>query len=330
MRPYAESLPSPPRNAGQTKYMGGNILFLYTLNMPSNQEEIARLECLMITGVRAVKNYALSSRYADIKDAAYLDLCIEIYFESDTIESLYKKIDGLNYDRDNFRVRFINTGTHIDFHERKSIERKISDIFMGWPDLKNPADDFIVTAMEDRWMFGKVKGICENRWLLYKKMPHTFCNSLPARIARGLVNAAACGKRDLKFLDPCCGMGNVVIEALDMGIDAEGFDFNDIVVEDANSNLNFFGFDSVIKCADASKIKGSFDTAVADLPYGVLSITDRDTYFRILKNLRSVASRAVILSAEDISDIVISVGFDIIEKCIAHKGGLDRHITVCR
>lgn len=303
-------------------------MFLYTLNMPSNQEEIARLECLMMTGERAVKNFALSSRYVDIKDAAYLDLCIKIYFESETIDSLYKKIDDLNYGRDGFRVRFINTDLHIDFQKRKSIERKISDIFTGWPNLKNPVDDFAVTVIEGKWMFGKVAGICENRWLLYKKMPHTFCNSLPARIARGLVNAATCGKRGLKFLDPCCGMGNVVIEALDMGIDTAGFDFNETVAKDANSNLNFFGFDSCIKYADASKIQGSYDTAVADLPYGVLSTIDTDTYFRILKNLRRVSERAIILSAEDISDIIASEGFNIVEKCIAHKGGVDRHITV--
>jgi tRNA G10 N-methylase Trm11 len=283
----------------------------------------------MLTGAKASKNFTFGDSFIDIKDAAYLDECIEIIFEKDSLSSLYESISSLRYDRDGFRVRFINTDIHVDFKARKNIEHTVSDIFLGGPDLRNPADDFIVTNIHGKWLFGKVASRTENSWLTYKKMPHTFCNFLPARMARALVNIGTGGKKDVSFLDPCCGMGNVLVQALSLGLDAYGYDINSTVALNANRNLVFFGFENSIKCLDASEIKGYFDVSVADLPYGILSITSDEAYRNILNNLRKVCSRSVILSAGDISPIISDAGFSIIESCISHKGGLDRYITVC-
>jgi hypothetical protein len=131
-------------------------LYLYILNRPSFEDEIAQLECLFLTGTRTDRGFAFSETYVDEFRPAYMGTCIEAYFIENDLELLYKKINTLNYTMDNYRVRFINTGDHIDFNTRKLIERNISDIFEGAPDLKNPVDDFIITFTGDSWAFGKM------------------------------------------------------------------------------------------------------------------------------------------------------------------------------
>lgn len=305
-------------------------MYLYLINRPPNdQKSLAELECLTFTGIRTDKNYVISSIYADIRHSAYIDYCIDLYFIMDNIEDLYKSINSLNYCEDRFRVNFINVDEHLEFKARKDIERTVSDIFPSDPDLKEPLTEFIVTKISGKWMFGKLSGKTEKRWLLYYNKPHTFCNALPSRMARALVNIACQNKKDIKLLDPCCGMGTVLLEAFDMGIDSYGYDINSIVVENANKNLDHFNFPKVVESRDAAQIKGQYDVSVIDLPYGVLSIRGSDKYKEIIGNVRKLCSRSVILSSRDISDLMIESGFKVMDGCVVRKGGLSRHITVC-
>lgn len=304
-------------------------MYLYLINKPSNEQSVAELECFMLTGVRTSKNYALSETYVDLSRSAYIDTCIFIYFMEDTKGSLYHRIKSLDYKNDKFKVKYLNIGSHIDFNIRKEIEREISDIFPGTPDLTSPDTEFVATVIDRKWIFGKIAGKAENRWHIYNNKPCTFCNALSSRIARALVNIGAGNRTDIKLLDPCCGVGTVLLEALDMGIDAYGYDINNNVVRNANKNLNYFKFDSRVECKDAVTIKGSYDVSIVDLPYGLLSKKGSDRYPEILKNVRAVSSHSVILSSRDISDIINDSGFKILENCKTHKGKLDRHIIVC-
>lgn len=304
-------------------------MYLYTLNRPSFQDKIAGFECFCLTGIKSCNNFVLSEKYIDIDYAAYINECVRILFIEKDITALYEKIRNMGFTDDNFKITFINTGMHFDFQNRKKYEKVISDIFSGVPDLKNPNIEFIITYADKMWIFGEKIKRTQNRWLIYDKKPYTFCNSLPARMARAIVNIATAGDINLKLVDPCCGMGSCILEAMDMKIDIQGFDINETIVEDANKNLLHFGFEPIIKVGDASKIKGSYDAAILDLPYGLLSKIGSDKYLEIIGNIRKACSRAVILSAADITDIIKDSKFKIINGCIVHKGGLDRHIVLC-
>lgn len=304
-------------------------MYLYLLNRPSYEDKIAQLECLCLTGARTDTGYAVSDIYVDCNRPAYIDACIQLYCEEHDALSLYNSIKNLNYGRNNFRIRFINTGVHVDFKDRKAYEKEISDIFTGAPNLKNPDSDFALTFTGDMWMFGRIIWETKNRWLKYNKKPNTFCNALPSRMARALVNIGTMNDTHVRILDPCCGMGTVLLQALDMKIEIDGCDINRVVVKDGNENLEYFGFEKRIQCCDAAEITKSYDIAIVDLPYGILSKKGSDRYEEIINNMRRICSRSVILSSGDISDIIENAGFNIIEKCIVHKGGLDRHISLC-
>ena len=309
--------------------LGGIDLYLYLLNRPSNHEELAHLECLMLTGAKTEKCYAISNNYIDIRNSAFLDICVDIFFTEEKLDILYERIRSLNFDEENYRVKFINIDIHIDFSTRKALERHISDIFTGAPDLINPDSEFIITNLEGKWLFGKTQGYAENRWLKFNKKPHTFCNSLSSRMSRALVNIAVQNHKGLKLLDPCCGMGSIILEALDMGIDAYGFDINRTVVRSAKKNLQHFGFEDRILLKDASTIEGCYDVSIVDLPYAIMSTIDKDEYYDILGNLRKVCDKSIILCGEDISDVISHCGFNIENSCKVKKGNLTRHISVC-
>lgn len=304
-------------------------MYLYTINRPSYEENIAELECSFLTHSIAREGYAISSKRIDMSLPAYIEMQIEILYVEDSLCSLYDNIKRMNYKEDGYCVKFINISSHTPFAERKKIEREISDIFIGGPDLKNPIDEFIITKIDEQWYFGKKIANCTNRWLIYNKKPYTFCSSLPARMSRALVNIACCTNKDLRLVDPCCGMGSILLEALDMGISSKGYDVNQTVVLDANKNLKHYGFKEIVSLGDAKDIKENYDVAIADLPYGVLSKNGSDNYEAIIKNLRNICDKLIILSCYDISNILKAYNFNIVTICIVHKGGLDRHITIC-
>jgi len=70
-----------------------------------------------------------------------------------------------------------------------------------------------------------------------------------------------------RLLDPCCGSGTIVQEALAAGWDAQGSDLDEEAVSVARANVA----DAVIQRADALSLPhpdGAFDAVVTNLPFG--------------------------------------------------------------
>jgi 23S rRNA G2445 N2-methylase RlmL len=70
-----------------------------------------------------------------------------------------------------------------------------------------------------------------------------------------------------RLLDPCCGSGTIVQEALAAGWDAQGSDVDSEAVDAARANVA----DAVIQRADALDLPhpdGAFDAVVTNLPFG--------------------------------------------------------------
>ena len=75
------------------------------------------------------------------------------------------------------------------------------------------------------------------------------------------------GARAGRLLDPCCGSGTIVREALAAGWDAQGSDADQQAVDVARANVA----DAVIQRADARDLPhpdGAFDAVVTNLPFG--------------------------------------------------------------
>lgn len=113
------------------------------------------------------------------------------------------------------------------------------------------------------------------------------------------MNIAAPETEGLRLLDPCCGMGNVLIEALSMGLDIrEGTSIR--LRCGARTNLKHYGFsETLVTLGDMNDLEGHYDAAVLDMPYNLCSVLPEEEQRRMLTSLRRLAPRAVIVTTEE-------------------------------
>ncbi|HLH45289.1 MAG TPA: methyltransferase domain-containing protein [bacterium] len=102
--------------------------------------------------------------------------------------------------------------------------------------------------------------------------------SMPPWLARVMINLAS-PSPGRKLLDPFCGTGTILIEAVDSGLDAYGVDLDPSNVNGARENLNWFQTkksktaDSHVVLADSRHLtehfpEEYFDVAVTEPPFG--------------------------------------------------------------
>ena len=185
-----------------------------------------------------------------------------------------------------------------------------------------------LSRIDDKWIFGEYERN-DFEWHIHDKKPYSYSNSLSLRVARALVNIAVGNNIKSNFIDPCCGVGTVLIEALSMGINACGWELNENIAVNAEKNLEFFGYENVITHGDMTTIKDKFDTAVIDMPYGLFTPITKAEQISIIQASRAITNRLVIVTFEDMSELIKKAGFKILDTAHVSKGKFKRYISIC-
>lgn len=150
-------------------------------------------------------------------------------------------------------------------------------------------------------------------------------------MARALVNIAAGDNKKLSIVDPCCGIGTVVLEALDLGFDVKGWEISKSIACNARNNIEHFGYKrDIITSGDMNDIDEVFDVAILDIPYGLYSPITLKEQIDIINSSRKIARKLVIITFEDMDNLITSAGFNIIDKCYMIKNNVKREITICK
>ncbi|ETA03178.1 methyltransferase domain-containing protein [Frankia sp. B2] len=105
-------------------------------------------------------------------------------------------------------------------------------------------------------------------------------------VAAAMVRLA--GQNPGELLDPCCGSGTIIREALDLGWQARGSDVDPEAVDIASTNLPGIRLEQ----ADALKLPhpdGGFDAVVSNLPFGKQFTVDGDPHAWLRDALREFA-----------------------------------------
>ncbi|EKQ55924.1 MULTISPECIES: RsmD family RNA methyltransferase [unclassified Clostridium] len=235
--------------------------------------------------------------------------------------------DNLSYDK--FKVCFLKLENgNIGYQERLEILSRIGFVITGEPQMHNPKVMLGVTKVNEKWIFGEYERN-DFAWHIHDKKPYSYSNSLSLKVARALVNIAIKNNLDCKLIDPCCGVGTVVIEAISMGIDVVGYELNKNIAENAQRNLEFFGYRNVITNGDMNQIEEKYDVAIIDLPYGLFTPTTIEEQTALIKSARRMSNRLVIVTFEDMDEYIINSGFNIIDKTYVLKGKFKRYINIC-
>lgn len=317
-----ESLDFKNNNNGSGRYF-------YSINYPVFEEDLCKMEMRALFDKTPSEKYLFSDLYIDASRSPFIKEMISIIYEEDSLEKIIDNIteDKLSYDE--FKVCYIKLGKeHIEYKEMLNSLSKIGFVIKGEPKMHDPKIMLGVTRVSGRWIFGEYKKN-NYEWHIHDKKPYSYSNSLSLRVARALVNIAVKNDFDCKLIDPCCGVGTVIIEAISMGIDAVGYEINKSIAENASKNLKFFEYKDVVTNGDMNYIEERYDVSIIDLPYGLFTPTTIEEQTALIRSAHRISKKLVVVTFENMDKHIINAGFNITDRSHVSKGKFKRYITIC-
>ena len=312
--------------------MNNNITgsFLYFINYQDNERELCKMEMRCLFNREINEKYFFSDIDISVSRSPFIKSKIKIIYSDESLDRIVIKIkeDSLSYD--DFKVSYVKSEQgDVQYEERLEATRKIGFVVNGYPDMHKPRNPLAVTKINGLWIFGEYEKN-DFKWQKHNDKPYSYSNALGLRMARALVNIAMKDNEEGTLIDPCCGVGTVVIEALDLGIKVKGCEISKQIAYNARENVEFLGYlrDTIV-CYDMHKIKDKYDSAIIDIPYGLFSPVTLEEQKAIIHTARNICEKMVIVTFEDMEKFIVEAGFYVIDKCVVPKGNFKRHILVC-
>lgn len=305
--------------------------YLYILNYPTFEGELCHLEMRSIFGKNPTEKTIFSEKEFNPSSSPFIKYRLDILFEIQTLEELLSILETSPLEKEEFKVEYmrLNDSENISYEERIRVCREIGLRIVGFPNIKNPKITFGITKFQNRWFFG-ISQRNDYRWNEHYNKPCSYSNSLGVKTAKALVNIAGMGNLKARIVDPCCGVGTTLVEALEAGYDISGYELNSQIAHDANTNLVHYGFHPIVINRDMHTIEENYDASIIDIPYGIFSHTSEKEQQGIIDTAHRISKRMVIISFEDHDKMIQKAGFKIIDSCIVTKGQFKRYIRVCQ
>lgn len=283
--------------------------YLYLTAIPDRLTELVAAECMAMTGSAPnTHGIAISEHRVDVRRGAYLKSCSEVLFETASLTELRSDIRSAGLHADEFRVSIVKKPRSLKVNSME-LARDIGSVIGGSANLNSPEVTFLVVFTAEKIWFGRLLSESDNMWLAHDQRPYVTSSSLPARLARVLVNLVA--RPGDSLLDPCCGTGTIVMSAAHSGVRAVGYDTNLRMIGATTKNLQHFGLTADVALGDAREVHGQFDAIATDLPYGINLIKDKSQDAEILANLRTRAPKAGFIDLRDLSKPLNDLGYQI-------------------
>jgi tRNA (guanine10-N2)-dimethyltransferase len=303
--------------------------YLYTTNYSKDEESLCKMEIKCLFNKPLYEKHLFSNIYVDPSRSPFIKKCISIMYTGDTLMQIIDQIVSDKLTSIDYKVVYINdSDKNIGFHEGRKIEFEVGYNILGEAELKNPKMIFGITKLSNKWIFGECESN-DSEWLLHNRKPFSYSNALKVNVSRALVNIAVGNDLDSRVIDPCCGIGTVLIEALSMQVNIVGYEINTFIGKNAKTNLRYFGYEDVIIIGDMNDIQNKFDVAIVDLPYGIFTQITPSEQLAIINSTRRIAHKMVIITFDDMNQQITSVGFNIDDRCTVSKGTFTRHIYIC-
>ena len=283
--------------------------YLYLMAIPDRLTELVTAECITLTGSTPnTHGITISEQCVDVRRSAYLKSCSEIFFEASSLTELCADIRSVGIHADEFRVSVVKKPRSLKVNSME-LARDIGSAIGGSANLSQPQVTFLAVVTAEKIWFGRCLSESDNMWLSHDQRPYVTSSSLPARLARVLVNLIA--RPGDRLLDPCCGTGTIVMSAAHSGIRAVGYDNNPRMVGATTKNLNHFELTADVVLGDARQVSGQFDAVATDLPYGINLTKDKSQDVEILANLRTCAPKVALIDLRDLTNPLNDLGYQI-------------------
>ncbi len=309
-------------------------VYLYVIASNEEERSLCKLEMRSFFGHEGKFNLVQSAVRIDPSRSPFIKQRIEVRFECGDIGDLAEQAAGIELNGATFKVLAIDNddpvgGLKLDYDRKRELERAVGLRIRGKAEMREPDRVFGFARVGGSWKFGElVAG--EAHWLKHNDKPRKYSTALSTRVARAVVNIAVPRIDGARVIDPCCGIGTVLVEAMSMGIDIEGREINPLAAVGARENLAFFGYGSAkVTLGDMRDIAEKYDAAIIDMPYNLCSVLPKDEKLQMLRSAREFAATMVLVTIESIDSLIEEAGFTIRDRCTVNKGNFIRNVLVC-
>lgn len=304
--------------------------YIYTYASYDDERSLRALEMRSLFGCESETNILESTVKIDPSRSPFMKERVGVIFEGDSLQELLVKVATLQLPGETFKVLYVKNGSKKEaFERRRAIEREVGLQINGVVDLRQPQRLYGVMNINGRWIFGDYVE-SESVWFRHQQKPNHYSTALSTRVARAVVNIAIPNPTGIKAIDPCCGIGTVLVEALSMGIDIVGSDNNPVILAGTRENIAHFGLSGEVKFLDMRDITNHYHVAIIDLPYNLCSVLSPEEQLEMLQSARRFADKVVVVTVERVDEVLIEAGFEIVDRAVAKKGGFTREVIVCR
>ena len=279
------------------------------------------------------ENVLMSDVKVEPSRSPFIRARLAVQFEASTVDELCERVTTLEPGAQTYRVVSLNdvallTTEKWGHTKRRAVERQLALAIEGEPDLNSPDLLFGVVQLGEMYYFGElVQG--EAVWLKHQDRPQQYSTALSTKVARALVNIAVPQMTNKRVIDPCCGVGTVLVEALSMGIDITGRDLNWFVTSGSRKNIAHFGYHGEVQLGPIEDVTEHYDVAIIDMPYNVFTHSDSDSLQSIVTAARRIAHRVLFVTVEPMDDRLRIAQFTVVDRAIVRKGSFRREVLLC-
>ena len=302
--------------------------YAYLFNYREMDQKLFALECRQLFGVETKDKILITDIDVSSEHSPFMHEKMTIFASADTPDGLVDAVEQLQIESDVYKVVFLGKRTNVDYDLQLSLCKRCGNAIEGDFSLYEPKVLYGIIHHEGIWYFGPAEKM-EKRWLKHQNKPHSYTYSLPVRLARIAVSLAGRNDRTRTLIDPCCGVGTVVLEALHLGYAISGIEMNPPIAADANRNCAYYGYPEVVQCMDMTLSDAKADCAILDIPYGVMENVDETTQKNLLKGCWKMADELVLFSIDPMEKMLKETGWDVVEQVPFVKQQFVRYITLC-
>ena len=308
--------------------------YIYTYAYTNDEKALCQLEMRSFFGKDTDVKIVKSGVAIEPSRSPFIKERIDLYFEGATLQDIIEQSAGVDMGDSTFKVIFLKINglseqDQVDYLGKRDVERQIGSAITGEADVHHPDVTFGLIPFEGRWYFGRYLQ-SEPIWFKHMKKPREYSTALSTRVARAVANIAVPEPEGVKAIDPCCGIGTVLVEALSMGIDIVGRDINPLVVEGSRENIAHFGLTGDVNLGPIAEVAESYDVAIIDMPYNLYTHATPAEQLGILKDAYPFTEKLLVVTIETMDHMVEEAGFVVTDRCIAKKGLFLREILVCQ
>ena len=308
------------------------LQYMYHINYQDYEEDLCALE------MRALFNRPINDKVFFAEQpittsiSPFIKTRLEVLCEGDSFDAIVQWIKTNEFTAEAFKVQYVPVIKRdpVD-KDRKAISRKVGLAITGASEFIQPDTVFGVTSYNGHWYFG-VFEMNDILWKQHIEKPYSYSSSLGINTAKAILNTAAKGDLTCKVIDPCCGVGTVLLEGHISGYDITGCEIKEKVAIKARENLKHYGYVGEVINSDIKDIIYTYDAAVVDLPYGNFSHSDEANMTQIIRHAKRISKRQVFISSIDLTDSIIEENLTIVDRGVVYKNKsrrFFRYIWVC-